>query len=159
MKNYNQSIAQDLNRIFDLKGEQTAEVADFIQPVKEINPSMDWIKSGVSAATGTATLATTPSSKDTYITGVFLGVNKNAACDTATGAIAIAATINGVSTNLLRIPVITLNAENSNISQAIYPPIKIDRGTSITIGGTFAAGAMVRTYGVMGFTQETTKGV
>lgn len=157
MQNNNTSISQDLNRIFDLKGENTGEVADFIQPVKEISPRINICRSASAAGAASATIYTTPADKDFYLTAAQLSLIKDAA-GTSTAS-NLNATIDGVSQSLLLIRGITLTAQNDSIAQSWAIPIKIDRNTNITVTNSAVAGVTLTSGTIQGYTQETTKGV
>jgi hypothetical protein len=157
MKNYNQSINQDLNRIFDLKGENSNEIADFIQPVINIYASPNIIRKGTASNSTSGTIYTTPSDKDFYLTNCAISVTKDAT-STSTGS-DIQVTINGVTFQILTLATLTLTAQNMSNSMDFSNPIKIDRGTPIQILNATNV-ANVRAVGnIVGFTTETTKGV
>jgi len=159
MKNYNLSLNQDLNRTFDLKGENTNDVADFIQPVKEIQPKINIVRSATRSATGATNLYTTPSDKDFYLQSVFLQWFKDVASDCTSAFLDIS--IEGIVTGRTLInfvaPTLTLYNDSAVITFPI--PIKIDRNTNIRMSQTHTIGVSQISGSLTGYTQETTKGV
>ncbi len=157
MKNNNTSVAQDMNRIFDLKGEQTNEVSDIISPVVIIKRSPDIIKKGTASNATSGTAYTTPSDKDFYLTNVMLSVTKDV---TATSAETAATVIlNGITVSILSLSTLTLTAQNMSGSLNFANPVKVDRGTAIQVTNTTNQANVRAMINIVGFTTETTKGV
>lgn len=101
--------------------------------------------STASAATNTIIASTLYSDKDLYITSASIGIAKDVANDAITGAIALNVTLNGVLSSLLSIPTLTLTAQSNTLSISFPNPIKVDRGTIISMTfPTFAAGLCSR---------------
>lgn len=161
--NYNSTLSNEMRDVGKLQISRDRipnEFADKIVPVVDINPKHSRIinlsQSIVVTATGGSTTALSARTDvDQYITSVWLGVSKNAACDVATGSYLMSATINGQAKNLFSIPLMTLQA--SDIIQVLaFPiPVKIDRGTAVSVTALgFAAGSLSRVAGVNGFTVD-----
>jgi len=160
MQHFNNTIADDAQRLFNFKaGDSLSEVAEYIQPVLQIQNKINIVRGNRTTATGSLSVFTTPTDKDFYLTSLSAGMIKDVACDSATGRYDITAVIEGVSQILDAIPIIALTAQNAMISRSFHVPIKIDRGTAFAFTGTFAAGVCVRTISITGYTVETTKGV
>jgi len=159
MKSYNPSLFHDANRILDLKGE-SPEVTDELVPIVVIQPRCDLIKHVNKSTTGSATLLTSATGKDTYLTGLTLAFSANAACDHATGeGVRISVVTDGVTANLLSIPVITLTAISQALSISFPVPVKIDRSSAVTVNcPSYTAGVRVITATLVGYTVETQKG-
>jgi len=126
-------------------------------PVVEVNPKI--VKNGIVAhqhqsTTGAFTIYTTPATQDFYLTGLSFSLTKNAACDSATGYIGIFATIGGATQYLASISTITLTAQDKQVSVEFAHPIKIDRSSTLRLGGVFTAGVMDRTAEIYGFLDE-----
>jgi len=156
----NTSIGMWFARIFDAKvGETPTEVLPYITPTIELIPKANITSTVSRTATGSSTIYTTPSDKDFYLTNINLGMIKDVACDVATGTVTVTAVIDGVSKSILGLPVISLTAQqiNDNIDLQRVP-LKIDRGTNISMSSTYTVGVMVRTCTINGYTVETTKG-
>ena len=101
--------------------------------------------------TGALIILTTSSDKDYFLTSLNVSFVKDAVCDSATGAYSVTVIINGRSTFLVSLPIITLTAERADIFLAFPSPIKLDRGSNIVITGTFTVGVCVRTANCQGF--------
>ena len=132
------------------------QLAEKIVPVMEVNPKLlreiDIVRHAVQTTTGSITLYTTASDTDFYLSTIYASFIKDATCDSATGSIQIATTTDGTARRLLDFPIITLTAQD-NVSEVIaFPiPVKIDKGVTITMSGTFTVGVMVRSCGLTGF--------
>jgi len=161
MKHNNPTIAEDSVRLFNLKtGEGLSEVSPIIVPTVEINPRINIVKRNTCTNATSVTLYTTPTDKDFYLTGVSLSHTRdvNATCVST----AINGVIDGVSTGTIFIEhrMQTLTAGNIPAStQSFSIPIKIDRGTAITITASTNVGNFVSVGIIFGYTVETVKGV
>ncbi len=158
---YNNSITENFYRIFNLKGESAPlDVDNIIYPVIQVESRLNIVKSINKTTSGGTTIYTTPLDKDFYLTGIHLSYVKDAACDLATGAIFVSVTIDGVLTSILQLATLITTAQAESEYLNFDKPLKLDRGTTITLGNnTFAAGACPRAGSIFGYTQETTKGV
>lgn len=161
MKHNNPTISQDMNRLLDLKGESTSEVADFIQPTIEVMRHCNICRTAGQTASGAiTTLYTTPADKDFYLSAAQIGLSNDAAWDAATGGFALRVTIEGVSRDILNLPFLTLTGGRSSISQVFPIPIKLDRNTILTTSANpHTAGNCSKVVCIQGYTVETTKGV
>lgn len=133
-------------------------LASQVIPSIEVNPILTkeaFIKVGYDSTSGSITLYTTPTNQDVYVTAAYLSIIKNAACDVATGPCSLSVVINGATVQLLRLPLITLTAQEQSISISFPHPIKIDRGTSVSVAGSFTAGVYLRAAGISAFADET----
>ncbi len=155
MRHYNPSITERLFRIFRPKaGDQFSdELSPNVMAVVPVTPITRITRAAQSGATGTVTIYTAPVDKDFYLTGAMLGIIKDAACD-ASVSINMSVTMEGSARELLSIPILTLTAQDRSVFLSFPFPLKIDRGTSITISGTYAAGNMRRMGNVHGYTEE-----
>jgi hypothetical protein len=125
----------------------------------EINPSLlkspdqfsNTSGSSIKTTTGTLTGITLSTNKDFYLVSISGGYSKDNLCDSASGTYAISGFSNGLPIYLIQLPILTLTAQNEYTNIVFNRPIKIDRGTSITMNGTFAAGACVRSMVYMGY--------
>jgi len=109
-------------------------------------------QSSITASSAQATMYTTGIGTDFYLTGAYISIVKDATCDIATGNITINVTQGGQARTILAISVLTLTAQNSNISISFPTPIKVDRNTAILRSAiTFSAGAAASSIGINGF--------
>lgn len=133
------------------------QLADKIVPVMEVNPKFfrrcNFFASGNRTTSGATTLATSATDKDTFITNIYLGW----VFDVLT-----VITVNRVQCVVDGLTVTILLAPNSNavagtagaISVPLCFPIKVDRGTAITLGVTSSAGTYSVSAGIIGYTVE-----
>lgn len=129
-----------------------------IQPVFEVTKknSLSAFSNAVVVSSSAATLFTTPSDRDFYLTSASLSLIKDATCDKATGSLAINATINGSTRAILSLPTLTLTAQNIAVANNFSNPIKIDRGTAIQRSTfSFTAGTAAFDATITGYTEET----
>ena len=124
----------------------SSEIADNIAPVVIIEPYQNIVRS----VNSLATIFTTPSDKDFYLTSAILSVAKDAA---ATGtSVTITAIIDGVTQTIVAVAGITLTANAQTVNEQCY--VKIDRNTAIAISG---ANWTVYRGIIKGFTVEVTR--
>ena len=132
-----------------------ARLSDSVVAVMETNPKLlrriNLIRGSSSVATGSITLFTTPADTDFYISELNMSFIKDVVCDTATGAITITATIDGVARNIAGISTIILTAQSGNLVIPFPLPLKVDRGVAITMNGTYTAGVMSRFCSIAGY--------
>jgi len=133
-------------------------LANQVVPVININPKANRraniVRNINLTASGAGTIYTIPSDKDFFLCSIGVGLVKDVACDVATGRVVVVAVIDGATVQILGIPTITLTAQQSDVAINFSTPIKLDRGTQISITGTYAAGVMSRNAYVSGFTVE-----
>jgi hypothetical protein len=93
-----------------------------------------------------------------YVTQISSSFVKNAACDIASGTLAINLIPDdtGIATNIARIPLLTLTAERGDINLHFRNPLKLQNNSNITLSGTFTAGEMQRTLTAVGFLSSIT---
>jgi hypothetical protein len=155
MQNNNISISQDMNRIFDLKGESTNVIADFIQPIMNIQRFCNIVRNVSSDNATSATLYTTPSDKDFYLVSASLSFVKDITA-TTTG-VSLRAVVEGVQRRILELACLTLTVERGQLNISLNNPIKIDRNTNISVDSiTNNANFNIRGQ-IIGYTVETTK--
>lgn len=130
------------------------EIEDKIKLVYNVNPEnhVNIVKSVSRTTTGTVTIFATPTDRDFYITSVFLQNQSDSAADNIFGDVRV--TINGVAVTLLIFQKITLTVFNYNTSISFFNPIKIDRGTNVTLNNTFGLGVSVSQGGITGYTTD-----
>ncbi len=156
MKHYNPTISQNLNRIFNFKGESTEDVYPEILPVIPITGIINIIRSASLSSGATTNIYTTPTDKDFYIDALCVSLAKDV--NATTTALTITATIDGVSVAILSIACTTLTLERSDKEIYFEKPIKIDRNTVIAL----SSGTNVATFrfscNLYGHVEEVTKG-
>lgn len=158
VKHYNPTIAEDANRLFNFKqGEVVStEVAPFIQPTVLVQRKCNIVKlNGVTNGT-TATVYTTPSDKDFYVTAATLTYMRDATSDTT--FIQMRWTIDGVVQTPLNFRILASTASYESISISLPVPVKVDRNTNITVNSGTATANITYSGTVIGYTVDTTKG-
>lgn len=125
-----------------------------VQPVAEVDkPYVTISRSSSTAATTSASIYTTPADKDFYLTNFSISIIKNATCDLATGSYLMTAIIDGQTIQLVRLPMLTLTAQEASISVDLDKPMKLDRNSIIGLSSaSFTAGAFVRAGTIQGYT-------
>lgn len=114
-----------------------AELADKVLPVFFINfPHQIYFKNTTAANSTTTTIHTCSTTMDTYICGCSLSVIKDVT-STSTGS-SINATPYGQATaiQLIRIASLTTTVQNDTLSQTFFQPIRLARGSTITVTNT-----------------------
>jgi hypothetical protein len=155
VQNRNPTISLDLNRIFDLKGESTDIIADWLQPVVIVQRHANIVRQGVNTNFSSATVMTTASDKDTYLTGASLSFVKDITATTT--AVSLRVYIEGVQRRIIELSTLTLTVERGQTSISFPIPIKIDRNTNITIDSLTNVANFSINAQIIGYTVETTK--
>lgn len=127
-----------------------SQLADKVVPVMEVNPKLlrriNLVKTAECNNATTATVYTTPSDKDFYLCGGNLSLIKDVTATSVRSGINF--TSEGVGCVLLRIVGITLTVEQDTVSISLPYPVKVDRGTNITVtnstnvGNVFSQGTI-----------------
>ena len=102
-------------------------------------------------ATGTFIGFTTPTGRDFFMTNLNVSILKDVACDITTGEIIVAIRVGGKVITITSFPITTLLVQSATQNLVFPHPIKLDRGSTITMAGTFTAGALIRSLSVQGF--------
>jgi len=131
----------------------TSKVVAVLDMTPRTHKVTDLVKVGLTTNTGAATIFTTSSTRDTYITGIAFSYAKDATCDSASSSqLGITATINGVAVTLFRLASITLTADTKSVFVTFPFPLKLDRATNVTVTSvTFSVGSLTRGYSVFGY--------
>jgi len=127
-----------------------------IQPVLIVNPKKNTFAKYISqrSVTGVSTISTTSSDKDTYLTSINLSNQSDATADNV--RIYVSVTLeDGSVAYILELSKITLTAFTGNMTKNINPPLKLKRGSSISLANVFTAGASVSSAGVTGYEVDT----
>jgi len=86
---------------------------------------------------------------------VLLSYSKDVTCDMSTGRVTVTCVIDGITTIIAVMSVLTLTAEHDTIVVHFKNPLRIDKNTNIKIGSvTYTAGLMSRTAVIMGYIDE-----
>lgn len=146
-KIYNSNLTKELIDVAKLqqsKGEIPSELAEKVIPVIDINPKharvANVVKRTIATNATAQTIYTTPTDKDFYLTSASLAMIKDA---TATSLFSTIQLIPDGSTStipILLIPGFTLTAQTGQISLSFPAPIKVAKGTNITINNSTNVG-------------------
>lgn len=132
------------------------QLAEKIVPVMEVNPKLlrrpNIIINTSKSVTGASTVYTTQNAaKDFYLTNLSVRYQKDATCDAATGYLTLSCVIDGATTYLAGLPVITALAQTGSCDLNFPFPIKIDRNSALSFTGTFTAGILLRNVSLIGY--------
>jgi hypothetical protein len=134
------------------------ELSMAVVPVMDMTPDLhrvaDICEGASSAATGAFTVFTTPTDKDFYLTSAQISISKSAACDLATGVVSLTVVISAQTKSILNIATVTLTAQQQSIALGLPVPIKLDRGSVISMSGTFGIAALSRAASIVGYTTD-----
>jgi hypothetical protein len=137
------------------------QIADKVVPVMEVNPKLlrriNIVKIGLSSTTGNTTIYTTPTDKDFYLTGVQIGLIKDATNDMAIGNCGLTITPKGSpSTAVIGIPVLTLTAQNSSVTRDFSIPILLEKGSNIIFAqsSAYTVGLCSKEGTIIGYTVD-----
>jgi len=136
------------------------ETLDKVQLTYSLNKQFSsFVLSTGSTSTGSmsVTLPSVSAGADTYITGINYSYVKDATCDVATGTLVASVTpdASNVSTNIVRLSVLTTTAQQDNVALVFPYPLKVKNGTTIGGSNTFSVGSLSRSITVTGFTTSS----
>lgn len=116
----------------------------------------DIVRDTVASNSTGATIYTTPTNMDFYLTGMTLSVIKDVTATSTFSDILIQ--INGRQVRPLRIDTLTLTVEIREQSIVFTHPIKVDRGFAIQVENTTATGNIKASATIIGFLDEASNG-
>lgn len=130
-----------------------SELADKVIATMEVNPDMlryaHIVKAGV-ATGGNVIVYTTPTDRDFYLTNAFMSISKIATDSNDNTSLLINPIDDSSVVAICVLPGTTLTAQTSEISQTFKHPIKLKRGTDITIARNAGNGTGCAT--IVGYT-------
>lgn len=156
VNNFNNLLTRRANDLFNIKDGNFFfnRVSDILTPVIPIEECSQIVKQAFVNNSVGATIYTTPTDKDFYITGATMSLIKDV---TATSTqTSLRCTIGGEVLYLMQIVGITLTPQSSTISIALARPLKVDRGINITLNNATATGNVVAGCSVVGYLSDTT---
>lgn len=157
---YNSELSKELiegARIATAKDNIPTQIADKVVPVMEVNPKLlrraNIIRSANAINSTGATVYTTPTDRDFFLTSVHLSVIKDVTATSQNTELDFV-TDDGIQQYAFVINGITLTPQNEVIDQQLNPPIKLKRGTNISlVNGTNVA--TIRTHAtITGYTVD-----
>jgi len=155
-RHYNPSIVERASRILASKaGDYLSDEVSGPVAVIPISPVTKTLARATSTATAASTVYTTPVDKDFYLTGITLGMTKDATCDNT--IVQVAVTVDGTQTIIIDVPSQSVTAYSTQVPVQFIPPLKLDRGQPIQVFGTFTVGTMRKNTCIYGYTEEVTR--
>lgn len=153
VKVYNSEVIQELRNVAKIQGATDlipTLLNNGIVPTLELNPKL--VKNlrtagNVAINATSSTIFSTPTDRDVYIVAVSLAYIQDVTA-TAVSHGVVATDELGVSRNLLFIPTLTLTVSNGTAQITLPHPLKLARGTNVTVtnstntGNTSAAGTI-----------------
>jgi len=136
---YNTELLKELRD--GIKGQQLTgsfpnKLASAVVPVMEVNPKLlrrtTIIREKLVTNTAEATIYTTPTNQDFYLTGISMAYIKDATSQSTYQRVLVVT--NGATSNIAYLPQITLTAGQANHFISFDKPVKIDRNTNISGG-------------------------
>jgi hypothetical protein len=131
-------------------------IADTVQPVININPKdyrrLNIVKRQTAINATSGTIYTTPADKDFYVTSASLTMIKDVTSTSVSST--ISCTIDGISTQLLFIPELSLTVQTLSVSESFPNAIKLDRNTTITVTNSTNVANITSAGCIKGYTVE-----
>jgi hypothetical protein len=120
-----------------------------VQPVFEIRRKFtDIMIHGASTTTTGITLYTTPTNQDFYLTFLSAAYIKDVVCDNT--AVYVQFYVNGAARQII-FPVYPTQAGTAMKDITFSSPIKLQRGTAVTMSGSFGAGTLTKVVTIAGY--------
>lgn len=149
---------RDGARIQQLAEVIPSQIADKVVPVMEVNPKMlkyaNIVMRGSSSTTGTTTIYTTPTNAEFYLTSICMSFSCTAINDQVLLYVAGTPYQQMAILRLLDINLVPLIAQNQTYQKDYTYPVRMEKGTTITIVKAFAAGAGTYSCTICGYTIE-----
>jgi hypothetical protein len=157
---YNNQTLREIQRAGGIQQNIDAipmKLGDTVIPVIECNPKLlqpvKIVRSNVATNATVATVYTTPTDQDFYLTSLSMSVIKDV---TSTAIISYTSVIiDGMSNRLMRIYGLQLTPQSSNMAVSFVPPIKLDRGSVIVVGNDTLVANISAAASITGFVVET----
>jgi len=148
-----------VNNISNVLGLQSStdklpvEVNDKLQAVVEVGvKTSNLVRAATGATTSDVNIYTTPTDKDFYLTYFDFRAISDATADCST--LSIQVVIDGVTRALSRRYPVPATAQAIGFGSNLAYPLKIDRGTIISLNGTFTVGTFTKSGAIAGFILE-----
>jgi len=167
VSNRNSVLAEEVRDVFKLQQNIDGIISNLgnqIIPVCDVNPKHARIANVIASQVGTGgnavTIYNVPSDKEFYLTGALISIAKDAANDNATGRMSLNVyPYKGANnTELIRISVLTLTAQSQTVSRDFTIPIRLEPGSTITVGATTSTVGNISKCGcITGYSIENPK--
>ena len=139
------------------RGKVQDQLSTTVVPVIVSNPYRvtNLSKSATRNASGGATIFTSDSVKETYLTSFTFSFIADVACNAGTGDVQINCRVNGATVELITLPFLTTTVQSQALTVNLKEPLLIDKGSNVDIANLiYAAGNCVRTANIHGFTVD-----
>lgn len=155
VKIYNPDLFKEIQRKFNLKGEEISETYDGIMPCVNIKPRINVVASATLADSGatSASIYSVPSDKDFYVTSVSLSYSKDV--NATTTYFAIYANVDGSTKYLAWIATVAGVAEHDSLTLAFPYPIRIDKAGTIGVVVSANVASFRMAGGITGYYEDT----
>jgi hypothetical protein len=138
---YTRKLSRDL-RIAQAVNNVPDDLASEIQPVFVINYPFNIRNASTTTSSTSSTLMTTRTDAETYVISASLAVIKDASATSVDTRLNVTS-IEGALLPILRIPGISLTAQSETISINFPIPIRLGRGTAVTLTNSTAVANIV----------------
>jgi len=128
------------------------ELMEKIQLVYNVNPKrvVNVARGTTSTTTGEVSAFVTPTDRDFFLTHINISTASDVVCDNT--RIAVLVTPEGnTRLRILSIVKETLTVHQESAQLALVPPLKVERGSNITLQTIFTVGFNERTIEILGF--------
>jgi len=135
------SVLKQLSNTADLQVSQgiPTELGNTVIPTLDINPNItNLCRNGSQALTATAAIYTAPTDCDFYLDYVVLGMTKDATSDLVVAACQIVQ--DGRTVRVAILPLQTTTAGSWSQVVSFPKPVKVDRGSAVSVSGAFTVG-------------------
>jgi len=137
--------------------ETPKSLSNQVVPVFNVNPKdyrvINVIKDVASVTTGDSTVYTTPADKDFFLSSYILSTQADVTADSTFVKLQIIQ--DGTAKIIALMRKLTLTTFSGVVSMNLMNPIKVDRGTAITITQTFTVGASTVGAVICGYELDT----
>lgn len=142
VENQNKEINNSLVRQSKVSGfsQSQININPNVQPILDVNPEkfVNKVYQDNTSSTGSKVIATTSTTKDTYISSVHMSFQTDDACDNS--YVGLAVTMDGGLQYIAYVRKISLTAQTRDVFFNFAHPIKVDRGGTIRLVTSFSAG-------------------
>jgi len=132
------------------------DVKEGIQPVFDINPERITtivVRQGTTS-TNTLTVFTTPANQDFYLTSAQISYTKDVSSDNVAVNLTITPELSGAADELIELVSQTLTVKDDHSAMNFSQPIKLQRGSTITLAGGFTVGTMTKVGIITGYSLD-----
>lgn len=156
-KNYNPSIVQDTQKIFNLKAGDMlgSDLGSMIVPIVNVQRTINIVRNS-NNTTSPTTIYTTPTDKEFYLTTVHLSSNQNVTSDNVISWIQVTDDETGVLRRVVQLTRETLTVQSSDVfCQFPLRGIRLKKGSTIDLYHAGTAGTTRVAGTITGYTVET----